>query len=663
MIKNKDEIRPSSFLEQWRSLHGSNFSEYTQSKSYVPNLLPQIATQLNIYSFLDILKRKLGDELFFDCLNSEATIPSSVFNKPNGDWLKKANMVGVNVRTVNNFFNVVKYALTLPESQNSIHLLPIWEPGVVNSLYGKVSWNINPAFYSSELAQAFPHLNSVEKQLKVTINFIHALGKTVGMDVIPHCDRFAEMVISQPVFFEWVNQKEGEIKRFSENLHLDVEEIVWQYLIEKGSAHGQHVSISKADFFDLEKGIITEEEQLKVIFGYSSDIEGRRRRRVELMCKIIEQGYETLPMTMAPPYRGLHINKNRFELDDKGYKWYDYEFDAPEYMSRVFGPLTRYRFYNSPNKSWELEFDKPLPNVWNYIAKKYTDCQAKYGFDFMRGDMAHVQPRPSGVPDEISEYYDPLRYIKNYISEKNAPYFAFYAETFLAPDGIMSYGKEADHLNAIEAEATLGDLQSTVFGSYEFREKLSNYITLGKENSFSPSFTILTSDKDDPRFDIFFHQGNIARYFIGQFLQMFPSYFSLGFETRGRNYERPANETYSKLYVFSIHDSSEVDKFTTGPFKWTYNFEQFKHLQDIKVFQDEVIKSLDHDVILTSPTQDDIFAWKNSDYIFAVGLKAGTILNTELINEISQTSQSKVIYHYQGAHQCILLKKVQLPKA
>jgi hypothetical protein len=85
-------------------------------------------------------------------------------------------MVGINVRTIQSFWNVVKY-FTLPASQSSIHLLPIWECGVVASLYGMAGWNINPEFYDAELASYYPHLDTVEKQLKVVVNILHALGK------------------------------------------------------------------------------------------------------------------------------------------------------------------------------------------------------------------------------------------------------------------------------------------------------------------------------------------------------------------------------------------------------------------------------------------------------------------------------------------------------
>ena len=66
-------------------------------------------------------------------------------------------MVGVNVRSVGDYGGVIKYALTLPALLDSIQLLPIWEPGVVSSLYGIASWNLNREFYSGELREYARH--------------------------------------------------------------------------------------------------------------------------------------------------------------------------------------------------------------------------------------------------------------------------------------------------------------------------------------------------------------------------------------------------------------------------------------------------------------------------------------------------------------------------
>ena len=84
-------------------------------------------------------------------------------------------------------------------------------------------------------------------------------------------------------------------------------------------------------------------------------------------------------MTMAPPYRGLHINPESFVVDDYNQKWYQYEFDEPQAMSRVFGPLTRYKFHHSKddNRYWVLDFDRPNHAAWNYVCQKILRLPAR----------------------------------------------------------------------------------------------------------------------------------------------------------------------------------------------------------------------------------------------------------------------------------------------
>jgi hypothetical protein len=191
-----DTYTQTSMFDLWRQNHYLYKDKYTSHQtSYIENLLPEIAVQLNVYDIIDILQRRFGNDIIQRALDPSQGIESPVSYHQDSQWLKKSNMVGINVRTIGNFFNVVKYALTIPKSQDSVHLLPIWEPGVVGSLYGMTSFNINTEFFSYELATAIPSLNSVEKQLKFVVNILHAMGKSVGMDVIPHTDRFSEMVI------------------------------------------------------------------------------------------------------------------------------------------------------------------------------------------------------------------------------------------------------------------------------------------------------------------------------------------------------------------------------------------------------------------------------------------------------------------------------------
>ncbi len=159
-------------------------------------------------------------------------------------------------------------------------------------------------------------------------------------------------------------------------------------------------------------------------------------------------------------------------------------------MSRVFNPLTRYKLYGrlKDNTDWDIDFDNPRREVWRYVLEKYADVQQRYGFDFMRGDMSHVQMRPDGVPRAIDEFYDIQRAVKIHIQrDKGVRHFSYFAETFLAPRNIMVYGDEVDHLEASDADTTLGDLQSTCVGSPEFLQKLRQYCDLRKRGVLRPA--------------------------------------------------------------------------------------------------------------------------------------------------------------------------------
>lgn len=654
------ELIPSLF-EEWRQSHYIHKRKFENNElSYIDGLLPEIAVQLNVFDIIEILRNKFGVEYLKEIFNPNSSIKSPVSERRNGDWIKESNIVGVNVRTVGNFFNVLKYALTLPSFHDSIHLLPIWEPGVVASLYGKTSFVINKEFFSEEWAKVVPELNNAEKQLKALINCLHALGKTVGMDVIPHTDRFAEMVFTHPRNFEWVKRVGGRIISYSDNLYREIEEIIWLFLHRRGTANHTPISYSRNVFFNSEIPILTDAQRTEILFGYASDYDSRLYRRLDLMNELIAQGFETLPMTMAPPYRGLHIDADSYVMDENGNKWYDYVFDNPEPMSRVFGPLTRYKFYENKPDSWALNFNEPRLSAWQFISNQYQLMQQKFGFDFMRGDMAHVQPRPEGVPAEKLSFYDPLQYIKTYVAKNNAPYFAFYAETFLAPPDTMGYGDETEHLEKIEAEATLGDLQSSVVDSDEYLNKLLTYIELASSKQFAPTLTINTADKDDPRFDEFYQFGNVLRYFLGIFYNGMPSYYSLGFEVRNQNLTRNKNETYSKLYVFNIKDDSEVDKVTQGPFIWGKNEAQFFEILKIRRIAEQILPLISDTkpYVLKLPTPENkLMIWTqypSLGYIFVVNFEKEKEINENLLSQSIANYSSKLLYsvNQNGCHEC-----------
>lgn len=570
----------------WHFQKADLISAYTSGQTgFVPCLLPSLAVKLSADEVLAILSAKFGQQNLEKALEVGTAIAGPHVGKTNGKWLRQTNMIGINVRTIGSFWSVVKYALTLSEQQNSVHLLPIWEPGVVASLYGMASWNINPEFYSAEWQAACPTLDTVEKQLAAAVNLLHLMGKSVGMDVIPHTDRYSEIVLANPNHFEWLQRIYDDIVSHDAALYRVVQNIIHQFVVERGPAvYGLNVPWLPAQLFD--EALAPEPYRMRVIFGEPHDYNGRLQRREALVQRLYKVGLETVPATMAPPYRGIEVDPDPTAsvTDEQGRVWRDYRITQPEKMSRVFGPLTRFHLYAAKNDRWELDFERPRTDVWAYTAAHYAQIQQRYNFDFMRGDMSHVQMQPEGVPKNPTPYYDLLRYIKRIVAMR-VPYFGYFAESFLAPDNVMAYGNEAAHLEASEADSTLGDLQSEAVGTTAFIRIFRTYLDLLETQQFAPNFTTITADKDDPRFDAFYLHSNELRQFIALFLPDMPSYAALGFEQRDLHPTPAPNEHYTKLYVFKEREGGP--KSVTAPYVWGQNGQLFANLTRLRIFAEK----------------------------------------------------------------------------
>ncbi len=548
--------------------------------SHLRKMMPEDALNLPFEEIIGYLETLYGSRVYqaFD-FNQAIEGPATQFQDTK--WLRSANTVGINVRTIGNFWNIVPYAMTLPNAFNAIHILPIWEPGVVASLYGPSSWNINPEFFSPTLQSYFPGLDTVEKQLKVVINILHLMEKSVGMDVVPHTDRYSEMVLANPAFFEWLQRDELRILQQGNELYRTVESIIYTHLLNNSSRQ----SLPDQETFFRQ---LSENERLNILFGEKYDYAGRLRRRKEMVQLLYEQGYETVPATMGPPYRGIEPDPRPEAqvTDEEGRIWRDYRITNPQAFSRVFGPLARYRLYWSKddNRNWELDFDQPNIAAWEYVAHQYRAIKTEFGFDFMRGDMSHVQMRPDGVPPQPVPYYDLLGFVKEDML-RDYPSFGYFAESFLAPPGEMAYGDECDHLEASLADSTLGDLQSEPMGTEKFVRDFAQYRKWLETRKFAPNFTLITADKDDPRFDTFYLDGNEIRYFMALFLTDMPAYMGLGFECRDPHPTPAPNEHYSKLYVFQM---PEGPKGTQGPYVWGKNRGLYNKISRQKILAEEI---------------------------------------------------------------------------
>ena len=548
-----------------------------------PNLRPDAAVALPAATVLSELRAAFGDRIDVAREASANRAPEECVARGAG-WMRSTRMVGINVRTIGSFWRVVHYSLTLSRLYCSIHLLPIWEPGVVGSLYGMASWNLNQEFYDRELATVCPELDSAEKQLAFVVRLLHLQGRAVGMDMIPHTDRFSEMVLAEPYHFEWVRRAGTVIENHRASLHEEVMEEIDAFL----QAEGPEEPFDASSVFAPE---VSEATRLASLFGLPHEQEKRLHRRIRLIDRLYARGYETVPATMAPPYRGIDIDPDSSVRDHAGRTWYEYAITRPEPMSRVFGPLTRYKLYErlDDNAEWLIDFSRPRKKTFDYLARNVEELQSHYGFDFIRGDMSHVQMRPRGVPDDTDQWYDPFRYVCDRIRKKH-PGFPYFAESFLAPPGTMAYGDELDHLEASRADVTLGDLQSVAVGDAEFLPRLATYLEIARTRDVKPSFTVMTGDKDDPRFDAFYANGNELRMFVSLLLPELPSYVALGYELRDPHPEPVVNEFYTKLYVF--HESTGP-KATNGPYRFGSNEALFGEIGRIRTYASSVAATWD----------------------------------------------------------------------
>ncbi len=575
--------------------------------SYLAGLLPQDAMAIPLADVLKLLRRRFGAAVDIalspdavDPATPTSRLPSEVQSprsgEPDSSWLKATNMVGINVRTVGDYGGVIKFALTMPAAFDSIHLLPIWEPGVVESLYGMASWNLNTEFYSSEFQQVAPHLDTIERQIRAMSNVIHVMGKTIGMDVIPHTDRFSEAAVGSPDLFEWMRIRDRQIVDHSDSLNQEAMDEIHSWLVKVGSATKAIPVPAKAStLFGLD-----EARRLAILFGDAGDRFGRIERRIDLIKHLKWVGLEPVPATMGVPFRGIMVDPNpeNAVIDDHGMEWPDMVMTEPEFMSRVFSPLARYKFYGrlNDNADWEIDFDKPRTHVWEYVCEHYAAAQQIGNFDFMRGDMSHVQMRPNGVPDVVDGYYDILAAVKTHIQQQApAPWFGYFAETFLPPRDVFQFGEEIDHLEASLADVTLGDLQSTVVGSTSFLHRFRRYLDDLDTRLTAPAFGVMTADKDDPRFDEFYRAGNEVRLFTALFIPDMPSYTGLGFMVRDVHWEPVENERYTKLFVFrEMGDSNYLPskaRFGTE-FIWGENRELFERLTTLRSHAEDVVASI-----------------------------------------------------------------------
>lgn len=498
---------------------------------------PATAMKLSYNGTIGILNDLLGEEKVqevIDATKSGKVIKSNIVNQKTSHWLQTGKMIGMVPRVAESYLGMVKYAMTFPE--DTIHLLPTFISGNKDTEcgYSIKTWKMDPELMDPELTKR--GFDTPEKQLLFAINMMHALGKKVGFDAIPHTNRFSEMTLASPEYFEWIKvDRKTDTQEYpylnkddskpTRNLANEVKDLIKEFLIKEGK--------TKEEVDKLYSGDLTENERIDIIFGQNENEATKEATREKLMKFLIEKGYDTISVANDPPYRPVQYDG----MQQEGrYNWSKYKVPNKEGRKiQIFSDITPYSLYET-NNDGTINIEKPKKEVWDYFSQNLADLQKQYGFDFMRVDMAHIQLDYSGYLEKGENYkgQEFWAYVKDYIQEKNnMPSFASFGEEFLAPRPGFPSNPQLNPMVTAERkkfDTVLGNAQ------YEnnldkFWDKIKGYNMLGK--NFKPSVTISAADTDS-KSKVHLYNNPIAlqiKEFAALFLNM-PSYMAMGFETR-----------------------------------------------------------------------------------------------------------------------------------
>ena len=477
---------------------------------------PDECLKLSFRHSMELLQNIIGKEKLEAA--KKFKIPSPVKNKTNTDWAQTIKIIGINPRITKTYWGIVKYAMTFPE--NGIHLMPLFETGD-GSLYVQNSWDLNDEFLDKELSDY--GFKTAKEQLKFVVNILHALGKVVGFDALPHVDNFSQIVILNPACFEWIkltpDRKSQDFTVETEALGSEIEKL----LINK-------LNLSQ-DFFCL-----SEEKRKNILFP---DKNTNFQTRMQIRKIIRDAGYEPIPVVEHSPSRPVVFDRE--EYAQNGESWAVFRVEGKSEFAKIIGSNTPYKFYKSkdgyPVKN---TFDK---KVLDYFTERIFDFQKEYDFDFLRADMAHNQTSQSHNEEKDMKCPEMWAILKDRIHTIK-PYFATFAEAFW---GNYYISGMQDMLNK-KFDIVLGE-NNFLYMNEDFVSSTKKFFTdYRKKYRIFPCMTVFTNDGDLPVHDNLYksEESNECRYFASMFLNL-PSYTGIGFETRALEPDKDC--MYSNQYV------------------------------------------------------------------------------------------------------------------
>ena len=567
----------------------------------------------------ELLIDMLGDDTFHQAYQCDYLVKSLISSFKNSNWLKKSKIIGVNPRALGSFINIVKYALTFNE--NAIHIMPFFETGHQGSLYVQNSWRISDEYLDKELFK--DGFDTSKKQLKLTINLLHAMGKAVGFDVLPHVDSFSEIVFLNPKYFEWAklnNDKSSQLfapEIDYNKIYLEVEYEIKNFVKNRQPEHN-------SDIDTLFKKNTSEDERHSIIFG--NDPTKWEEIRIALLHHIRSKGYETLPVVEHAPTRPITFEKI---IKSSNHNWAQFRVKNKAKDAVILGCVTPYKWYKIDSEGF-ADTSKPEDEVWDYFINKYKNIQKEFNFDFIRADMAHNQISHSSKNAENLCGREFWKELKHSI-QKNSPYFATLAEAFYNTYYIDGY---SDMINK-DFDVVLGNLNYK-FLDQDYINHIKDFIQIYPQHfTFAPCICTFTNDADKKENNIFYQSplANEIRIFCAYFLEL-PSYMGMGYELR--NLLPKTKSEYSFNYI------KKMDK----PYKWGKNEEFLSSVFEMREIFAKIKEEISEPMIKLCNTNSVSLAWlycgKNSipQYLFCFNLELD---KNEVEINLSNNCQNKFL--------------------
>ncbi len=565
------------------------------------DITPTECLKIDFKHSVEMVKKIIGASNFE--LAKQLKIQSPLINQHDSSWLKHSKIIGINPRIVETYWGIVKYAMTFPE--NAIHIMPLFESGD-GSLYVQNSWRLNNDFYDVNLENL--GFNTAESQLKFVINILHAMGKSVGFDALPHVDNFSEIVILNPDCFEWVKlNKEHTAEDCSKNRSYNPKEI-------------ERLLINE---FNLPNNFFEQDENLRKKQLFPDNIDAFSRR-MQIRKVIRENGYEPVPVVELSPMRPIVFKGIKHSQTEN---WAEFEIPNKNNRAKIIGSITPYNWYEIDDRGY-IKKNAKRDKVWNYFINHMYEFQKEYNFDFLRADMGHNQISHAHMEDKDFQTNEFWGETKDRIN-KDKPYFATLGEAFLS-----TYYIDANNdMTNKKFDIVLGNLNFQYLNEV-YTSQILQFIKNIDNNSYLPCNTIYTNDGDLPSHQKLFQSqdANILRYFMGLFFNL-PSYMGMGFEVRNLFPQHEAE--FSNYYV-----KPQNERFQFGQ-----NLEQFNNIVKMRELYSSFKNTLEsNNFILHKTNSEQIFCWSYLGETFNLLFIANFDSSTEniLINNLSITEKSLI---------------------